>query len=74
MSVSDGDAELNGEVKALKMHVKAARAIPYRSSCVVIWHIIPTLLVTNILIGPMLPDGGSASSIWKHLGGLKKAV
>jgi hypothetical protein len=40
MSVSDSDAELSGEVKVLKMPIRAARAILYRSSCVVIWHII----------------------------------
>src|SRR5216684_1864808 len=40
VSVADCDAELTGEVKVLKVHIRASRAIPYRSSCVVIWHIV----------------------------------
>ena len=40
VSLSDGDAKLRGGVKALKVHIRASRAIPYGNSCVVIWHVV----------------------------------
>jgi hypothetical protein len=40
VSVADCDAELRGEVTVIKVHSIASRAIPYRTSCIVLWRVV----------------------------------
>src|SRR6266700_543003 len=67
LSFADCDAELYGEVKIIKVHIIASRAISYRSSCVVIWHIVSfgqkdTDRPFEVIVGKSVTGEGTTTS------------